>query len=109
MAANALQPTAEPALHLCNRRPDETAPRGRGRHLKIEWRGERRAVVQAIIRNEETLKSLQAPQHLAEKGITIEYDVVACDDFVLEQGRWGKMMPRGTLLDAGFDPDFVPT
>ncbi|EKX39053.1 hypothetical protein GUITHDRAFT_76693 [Guillardia theta CCMP2712] len=40
-------------------------------------------------------------QHLVDRGITIEYDVVKCDDFVRDDGRWKKMMPTGTLLDAG--------
>lgn len=39
----------------------------------------------------------------------VELDVTACDDFVQEKGRWTKMMPPGTLLKAGFDPDYVPT
>mmetsp|Transcript_5615 Transcript_5615/g.18360 ORF Transcript_5615/g.18360 Transcript_5615/m.18360 type:complete len:137 (-) Transcript_5615:134-544(-) len=38
-----------------------------------------------------------------------ELDVQACDSFVEEKGRWAKMMPPGTLVKAGFDPDFVPT
>mmetsp|Transcript_9060 Transcript_9060/g.27805 ORF Transcript_9060/g.27805 Transcript_9060/m.27805 type:complete len:124 (+) Transcript_9060:19-390(+) len=38
-----------------------------------------------------------------------ELDVQACDSFQEERGRWLKMMPRGTLLSAGFDPDYVPT
>ena len=36
--------------------------------------------IEAIIRNEASSK-WQTPQHLADKGITIEYDVVACADF----------------------------
>lgn len=28
---------------------------------------------------------------------------------VEEMGKWSKSIPRGTLLDAGYDPDFVPT
>ena len=39
----------------------------------------------------------------------VELDVTACEDFVEEKGRWVKMMPKDTLLKAGFDPDFVPT
>ena len=38
-----------------------------------------------------------------------ELDVESCDSFKEEQGRWAKMMPKGTLTAAGFDPDFVPT
>lgn len=72
---------------------------------------------------------------MVDRGITIEYDVVKCDDFgefgicfymflfhahfwnldsliypktlmnlpfsVRDDGRWKKMMPTGTLLDAG--------
>ena len=36
----------------------------------------------------------------------VELDVTACEDFVEEKGRWVKMMPKDTLLKAGFDPDF---
>eukprot|EP00802_Teleaulax_amphioxeia_P029706 Tamp_31925.p2 GENE.Tamp_31925~~Tamp_31925.p2 ORF type:complete len:161 (+),score=39.77 Tamp_31925:3-485(+) len=61
--------------------------------------------IEAIIRKEPA----DTPRHLADRGITAEYDVVACEDFVHEEGRWRKMMPKGTLLVAGFDPDFVPT
>mmetsp|Transcript_6166 Transcript_6166/g.14354 ORF Transcript_6166/g.14354 Transcript_6166/m.14354 type:complete len:153 (+) Transcript_6166:37-495(+) len=61
--------------------------------------------MQAVIRKEGT----DTPEHLASRGITVEYDVVECEDFVEEKGRWVKMMPKGTLMDAGFDPDFVPT
>lgn len=39
----------------------------------------------------------------------VELDVTACEDFVEEKGRWVKMMPKGTLLKHGFDPDFIPT
>mmetsp|Transcript_37411 Transcript_37411/g.73128 ORF Transcript_37411/g.73128 Transcript_37411/m.73128 type:complete len:167 (-) Transcript_37411:252-752(-) len=49
------------------------------------------------------------PEHLAERGITTEYDVTDCEDFVKEDGKWMASMPKGTLLAAGFDPDFVPT
>jgi len=46
---------------------------------------------------------------LAKKGVEIELDVIKCEDFVLEKGRWVKMMPPGTLVKNGFDPDFIPT
>lgn len=38
-----------------------------------------------------------------------ELDVQACESFKEEKGRWAKMMPEGTLVKAGFDPDYVPT
>ena len=38
-----------------------------------------------------------------------ELDVTACADYVAEPGRWLRVMPKGTLLKAGFAPDFVPT
>mmetsp|Transcript_13170 Transcript_13170/g.39228 ORF Transcript_13170/g.39228 Transcript_13170/m.39228 type:complete len:157 (+) Transcript_13170:170-640(+) len=47
--------------------------------------------------------------HLESRGVEVELDVTACDDFSSEPGRWVKMMPKGTLLKNGFDPDFVPT
>ena len=47
--------------------------------------------------------------HIRDRGLEIELDVTACDDFVEEKGRWVKMMPKGTLLKNGFDEDFVPT
>lgn len=37
---------------------------------------------------------------------TIEYDVVACADFVLEQGCWARNMPDEIRR---VNPDFVPT
>mmetsp|Transcript_23054 Transcript_23054/g.36817 ORF Transcript_23054/g.36817 Transcript_23054/m.36817 type:complete len:195 (+) Transcript_23054:49-633(+) len=39
----------------------------------------------------------------------MELDVVECEDFVSEPGRWVKMMPKDTLLKAGLAADFVPT
>ena len=46
---------------------------------------------------------------LADRGVEVELDVVACADFAEERGRWSRMMPAGTLVAAGFDPDFLPT
>jgi len=46
---------------------------------------------------------------LAARGVEVELDVVACADFAEERGRWARMMPEGTLVKAGFDPDFLPT
>ncbi|GMH83050.1 hypothetical protein TrVE_jg537 [Triparma verrucosa] len=40
------------------------------------------------------------------KATTVEYDVVACADFVLEQNRWINNMPEEIKL---MNPDFVPT
>jgi len=54
-------------------------------------------------------KEGDGPEHLAGRGITTEYDVTDCEDYVEEQGKWIASMPKGTLLAAGFDPDFVPT
>lgn len=45
----------------------------------------------------------------ATTNFEVELDVIACDDFVEDIGRWSKMMPPGTLLKAGFSSDFVPT
>ena len=42
------------------------------------------------------------------KGFEIELDVVECADFAREMGKWRKMMPPGTLVKAGFDPDYEP-
>jgi hypothetical protein len=41
-------------------------------------------------------------------GFEVELDVVACADFEKEAGKWRKMMPPGTLVKAGFDPDYEP-
>ncbi|GMH57509.1 hypothetical protein TL16_g02400, partial [Triparma laevis f. inornata] len=41
-----------------------------------------------------------------EKATTVEYDVVACADFVPEQDRWINNMPEEIKLK---NPDFVPT
>eukprot|EP00960_Hanusia_phi_P028418 747395-Hanusia_phi.AAC.4 len=54
--------------------------------------------IEAIVRTGDV-----SPKHLLDRGITIEYDVVKCDDFVRDDGRWSKMMPAGTLLDAGME------
>ncbi|GMH65722.1 hypothetical protein TrLO_g14491 [Triparma laevis f. longispina] len=40
------------------------------------------------------------------KATTVEYDVVACADFVPEQDRWINNMPEEIKLK---NPDFVPT
>jgi hypothetical protein len=40
---------------------------------------------------------------------SMELDVYACADFVKDKGRWKKMMPKDTLLKAGFNQDYVPT
>jgi len=37
---------------------------------------------------------------------TIEYDVVKCADFVLDQGSWVRNMPEEIKR---LNPDFVPT
>ena len=42
------------------------------------------------------------------RGFEIELDVVECADFAREMGKWRKMMPPGTLVKAGFDPDYEP-
>tara|TARA_B100001250_G_C19054482_1_gene467361 strand:+ start:322 stop:450 length:129 start_codon:yes stop_codon:yes gene_type:complete len=39
---------------------------------------------------------------------TIEFDVVACEDYQEEIGKWKNSMPKGTLLAAGFSADWVP-
>lgn len=38
-----------------------------------------------------------------------ELDVQACDSFLEERGRWQLVMPPGTLVKFGFDPNFIPT
>ena len=42
------------------------------------------------------------------RGFEIELDVVECADFAREMGKWRRMMPPGTLVKAGFDPDYEP-
>ena len=42
------------------------------------------------------------------RGFEIELDVVECADFAREMGKWRKMMPPGTLVKAGFAPDYEP-
>uniref|UniRef100_A0A7S0M9P2 Uncharacterized protein n=1 Tax=Cryptomonas curvata TaxID=233186 RepID=A0A7S0M9P2_9CRYP len=63
--------------------------------------------IQVFIRKEtDAAKGESAASPL---GMTVEYDVFECDDFVADQGRWARIMPPGTLLAAGLPPDFVPT
>ncbi len=45
---------------------------------------------------------------LDESMDTIEFDVVACEDYQEEIGKWKNSMPKGTLLAAGFSVDWVP-
>ena len=46
---------------------------------------------------------------VTEQPVYTEYDVTACENFEEDKGRWVRMMPKGTLVAAGFDPEFVPT
>jgi hypothetical protein len=62
--------------------------------------------IQVFIRPE---GQAETPKHLAERGITVEYDVFECEDFVREDGKWAAAMPVGTLVAAGWDADFVPS
>lgn len=45
----------------------------------------------------------------ASPDFDVELDVTKCEDYLEDKGRWLRMMPPGTLLKAGFSPDFVPT
>ena len=45
---------------------------------------------------------------LDESMDTIEFDVVVCEDYQEEIGKWKNSMPKGTLLAAGFSVDWVP-
>ena len=51
-------------------------------------------------------RDLAVPEGVGGTVTTVEYDVVACEDFFEDEGKWIRFMPK-EIRDA--NPDFVPT
>ena len=82
-----------------NHAPNSTIPRGRRSHPSVLY--------QPLSSNiADVLMDPAVPKSVTEKVTTIEYDVVACQDFLEDHGRWVRNMPEEIRLA---NPDFVPT